>query len=226
MGAKAVARCFACSKPWPSSMLTKVQIRHTHQFTGSVPFLIRQLHHLARSHFLMKDMVPKVALHQNPHLTGCLQSRQHAGRWRWMQRHLVLIRMMIYDLLWSLFCIHFSLGLHFEQFIYSAPSCYFNSIMTRCCGSRKPPLTCCRGGPAVFLFFGSVAIGQPSRSEVQSLLAQAQFAMSHQAEDFRGSCGFREEEGIFLGEVGKHDRVELWCCIMLHYILVATRCFY
>lgn len=61
---------------------------------------------------------------------------------------------------------------------------------------------------------------------MQSLLAQAQFAMSPQAEDFRGSCGFREKEfSFFLGGVKLGKMTELnydvaFCCISYYMFLL------
>lgn len=76
-----------------------------------------------------------------------------------------------------------------------------------------------------FSFFWSVAIGQPSRSEVQSLLAQAQFAMSPQAEDFRGSAASEKKFFFFFGGVKLEKMTELnydvaFCCISYYMFLL------
>ena len=95
--------------------------------------------------------------------------------------------------------------------------------MTRCCGSRKPPHTCCRGGPAVFFFLVSchwttLAIGGAEPAGTS--------AIRHvpSGRGFQGKLRLQRKSFFFWGgEVGKMTELNYdvaFCCISYYMFLL------
>ena len=166
-----------------------------------VPFLIRQLHYLVRLDFLNEGHGSQSGLASQSALD-----------------RLPSVRTTCWKVMLDAETPYFN----------SAPSCNFNSIMTRCCGSRKPPHTCCRGGPAVFFFFCPSPLDNPRDRRCKASWHKRNSPCPlRQRISFQGKLRLHRQ-GIFF-EVGEEknqsnrveDEITLWghCGVIKSYII-------